>query len=303
LRGQARLAIAKAVQLEQTGLTDWTIGTLPQQVQAEQAGNTVAGYPALVDEGDGVSVRVLTSRSGQARAHWGGTRRLLLLAAPSTRKALTRSMSNDTKLAIARTRLGSVDALLDDATNAAIDHLIDQAGGPPWDDADFRSLQRLVRDDLVDTVARIGADVGRIVVAASAVEARLAKLTAPAVQPSVADAHAQLQRLVRPGFVSASGMHRLPDVLRYVRGIERRLEKLPAEPFKDAQKMKAVQALERDRDALLQRLPTGPARSEARRLSWQLEELRVSLFAQVLGTNGSISEQRIRKELTALAAR
>ena len=303
LRGRARLAIAEAVQLERSGLTDWTIGTLPQAVEAERAGNTVAGYPALVDEGDaGVAVRVLTTPAGQARAHWAGVRRLLLLAAPSTRKALTRTLSNDTKLALARTGAGSVDALLDDATRAAVDHLVDRFGGPPWDEERFRALQSFVRDNLVDTVAAVGAEVGRIVLAAAAVEARLGRLTAPAVQASVVDARAQLHRLVRPGFVTATGVHRLPDVLRYVKGIERRLDKVGSEPVKDAQKMRGVQALEREVDALLERLPPGPERAQARRLAWQLEELRVSLFAQVLGTSGPVSEQRIRRELTLLAA-
>jgi ATP-dependent helicase HrpA len=115
------------------------------------------------------------------------------------------------------------------------------------------------------------------------VEARLDGLTAAPLQAAVADVRSQLDRLVAPGFIAAAGVGRLRDVLRYVRAAERRLDKLPSDPARDRRLMQQVHELEDD-----------PA---SWRVRWPLEELRVSLFAQALGTSGPVSVQRIRKEL------
>ena len=114
------------------------------------------------------------------------------------------------------------------------------------------------------------------------------------------DARDHLARLVRPGFVAAAGASRLAAILRYVRGIERRLERLPENPGRDAQATNEVRVLERAYATFVESLPPSRVTSEVVELGWQLDELRISLFAQTLGTDGSVSPQRIRKALAAL---
>jgi ATP-dependent helicase HrpA len=281
LRDKVRAAVADAApSIEETGLRTWTIGTLPRVVES----GAVKAYPALVDEGDTVAVRAFPTEAEQERAMWNGTRRLLLLTLPHPPSTLQRSLGNDTKLALAAGP-STVAEVVDDCATAAVDELLVEAGGPVWDEGAFEDLQRRVRDGFGDLALDALRTAGDIAVAARDVEARIDRLTAVALQPSVADVRAQVDRLTAPGFVTDAGVRRLPDVLRYVRAAAKRLDKLPADPARDRRLMAQVHALEDD-----------PRSWRAR---WLLEELRVSLFAQSLGTPVPVSEQRIRKVLAA----
>src|SRR5262249_47452649 len=116
---------------------------------------------------------------------------------------------------------------------------------------------------------------------------RLADVRAPGVESSLADVRAQLAALVYPGFVTATGADRLPDVARYLRAISRRLETLPRSPARDREWRAQVHQAAR---AYGER--GGPAE-----VRWMLEELRVSFWAQSLGTRYPISPQRIERAL------
>ena len=136
---------------------------------------------------------------------------------------------------------------------------------------------------------------------AHSVGARLADLRADAVQPAAADMRAQLSGLIYPGFVTATGYRRLPHLARYLRGIERRLDKLPENPARDAASMAVAQRAEQAYRQAVAELParagSGPGVTDVR---WMLEELRVSLFAQTLGTQAPVSENRILAALGRL---
>jgi ATP-dependent helicase HrpA len=140
----------------------------------------------------------------------------------------------------------------------------------------------------------------RILDAARALERRLEPLTAVPLQPARADVRAQLERLVHPGFVAATGVARLPDVERYLQGALRRLERLPDATAVDRDRMNAVLELER---AYRERLRAAPGASGLRDVPWMLEELRVSHFAQSLGTRGPVSAKRIRRALDEAVTR
>jgi ATP-dependent helicase HrpA len=113
---------------------------------------------------------------------------------------------------------------------------------------------------------------------------------------AVTDIHVQLSRLVFPGFVSATGAGRLPDLLRYLDAIERRLDKLPEDPNRDHELVHRIRTLE---DELL-RIPRA---EDIERIRWMLEELRVSFFAQQLGTAQRVSEPRVQREIEEAARR
>ncbi len=132
---------------------------------------------------------------------------------------------------------------------------------------------------------RIVTAVEQIVADAADVAAVLARPGPAVTEPARADVRAQLESLVGPGFVAAAGAARLPDLRRYVRGMKRRLEQLGADPVRDSARMAQVQELQEAARA------ADPSRRDEAR--WMIEELRVSLFAQSLGTRYPVSPQRI----------
>ena len=146
------------------------------------------------------------------------------------------------------------------------------------------------------------ATVRHIVGAVAAIEARLAELRAPSLAPSIADVRAQLARLVRPGFVTATGARRLGDLLRYLCAIELRLDKLPEQPQRDRDRVLSVQRLEGEWAALREAAGPGPLPAEVAEIGWMLEELRVGTFAQSLGTAVPVSEQRVQRALAGVWA-
>jgi ATP-dependent helicase HrpA len=231
-----------------------------------------------------------------------GTRRLLLLSLPSPLRAVTARLPGAAQLALAAAPHGSARAALDDAAAAAVDALIAQAGGPAWDEAGFGRLRAHVAGGLVDATVDVAGQMARILDVARAVEQRLAALSAAPLAPAREDVAAQLRRLVYPGFAAATGAARLPDVERYVRGALRRVERLPDAAATDRDRMRAVHELEQAYRRRLEAWPAGRELPEAlREVPWLLEELRISHFAQALGTRGSVSSKRIRRVLEQAA--
>ena len=196
---------------------------------------------------------------------------------------------------------GGVPALLEDCLACAVDALLARCAGPVWTEPDFAILSGRIRPDLPGTVAEVVPTVARILQAAHAAQTGLRAL--PASDASADDMRTQLSRLVGPGFVAATGSRRLNDVLRYVRGIEYRLGKYPDDPVRDRARMLRVERMQQAYAVAVARLPGDPGkRAAAAALRWQLEELRISLFAQSLGTPKPVSEERILRALDDLLA-
>ncbi|MFG1951513.1 ATP-dependent RNA helicase HrpA [Micromonospora sp. NPDC048830] len=299
LRQEVRQVVAAAApDVARTGLTEWSIGALPRTIEQVRAGYAVTAYPALVDEGDTVGVKVFDTEAEQAAAHWAGTRRLLRLTLPSPAKFLQGRLSNEAKLALSRNPHGGVQQLVSDATGAAIDRLVADAGGPAWDAEGFAALREAVRAGLVDTVVEVMGRVRQVLTAAYAVEQRLGRTQNLAVVSALADIRAQLSGLVHAGFVTEAGYARLPDLLRYLTAIERRLDRLPGNPQRDRQQQDRIAAVQREYDDMLAALPPSRRRSATvRQIRWMIEELRVNVFAQALGTPYPVSEQRIYRAM------
>jgi ATP-dependent helicase HrpA len=302
LRGKLRAAISEAAGgVERRGLRAWTIGELPRTVEVRRGGRVVQGYPALVDEGDSVAVRILETPEAQREAMWRGTRRLLLLGVPSATKFVLGQLGNREKLTLRDYPHGTATDLFADCASCAADALLAEAGGPVWDAEAFAKLHDRVRGDYVDTMVEVVRKVERVLAASHAVQRKLqeaSRLPNPALAPALDDVRAQLDGLVHRGFVTATGLRRLPDVERYLRGIAYRLDRLASQPHRDAERMEAVQALEEDYQELLDRVPEGRQPGEAlREIRWMLEELRISYFAQPLGTPYPVSEKRLRRAM------
>ncbi|PXY21936.1 ATP-dependent RNA helicase HrpA [Prauserella flavalba] len=289
---------AAADSVERTGLTTAKFGELPQVFQAKRRGHEVKAYPALVDEGDSVAVRMLDTPGQQRKAMWEGTRRLLRLNVPSPMKYLNRNLSNTAKLVLTRNPHGSVAGLLEDCVDCAVDKLIAEGGGPVWDEAGFAALLERVRTSLNGTVLTVLREVENVLRAAHDVEARLADTRGDALRESLADVRAQLDSLVHKGFIAETGYDRLPDLVRYVRAIERRLEKLPSDPARDVERLREVDWLRQEYQAVLDTVPPRTAPSpELAEIRWMIEELRVSFFAQTLRTAYPVSVKRVLRAL------
>jgi ATP-dependent helicase HrpA len=302
LAGKVRGTLSKAAStVERSGLTEWTIGELPRTYERRQNGYDVKAYPALTDEGESVAVRMYETEAEQRRAMWLGTRRLILLNAPSPVKLIQGRLTNRGKLALSHNPHGSVAALFDDCVTAAADRLIAEAGGPAWDEDGFRALYDRVRADLHDATAEVVGLVERILAEAHEVDRRVRGTTSLTLVPALADIRGHLGRLIHPGFVTATGWARLHDVPRYLRALQVRLDKLPENPGRDRTLAHQVDVLTQEYEQALRRLhPSRRDEEPARQIRWMLEELRVSLFAQQLGTRFPVSDKRIRKAMAQL---
>ncbi|GAA2759609.1 ATP-dependent RNA helicase HrpA [Actinopolymorpha rutila] len=310
LRGELKVTLAKAASgVERANLRSWDFEEVPAEFAKQRAGLSVRAYPALADAGDSAAIRLFESEADARRAMWAGTRRLLLLNLPSPVKYVLDRQSYQTKLALSHSPHGSAAALFDDCLACAVDKLMADNGGPVRDRAGFDRLRDAVRADLHDTVADTVARVADILAVAHELDTRLRRTSNPLLLPAMTDVKAQLAGLVFPGFVTETGWRRLPDVVRYLRAIDRRLDKVGAETHRDAERMRSVQQVQEayeqararlSRDARVSGSLSAEAEEGLREIRWMIEELRVSYFAQVLGTPGPISDKRILKAIDRL---
>ncbi|WP_328669975.1 ATP-dependent RNA helicase HrpA [Streptomyces sp. NBC_00328] len=314
LKPKARQAISQAAaataereggeSLERSGLTDWTIGSLRRVFETRRAGQPVKAYPALVDDGaaaNTVSVRLFDTEAEQAEAMWKGTRRLILRNIPvNPGKFASDKLTNAQKLALSANPHGSVQALFDDCAMAAADKLIADFGGPAWDEESYRKLYDKVRAEIVDTTVRTVGQVQQVLAAWQACERRLKGVRSPTLLANLADVRGQLDALVKPGFVTATGLRRLPDLMRYLVAADRRLQQMPTGVQRDTSRMEKVHEMQDEYAWLLEQLPQGrPVPSSVLDIRWMIEELRVSYFAHALGTAYPVSDKRIVKAIDA----
>ncbi len=314
LKPKARKAISQAAaataereggeSLERTGLTDWTIGTLTRVFETRRAGQPVKAYPALVDDGptaNTVSVRLFDTEAEQAQAMWTGTRRLILRNIPvNPAKFASDKLTNAQKLALSANPHGSVQALFDDCATAAADKLIGDFGGPAWDEESYRKLYDKVRAEIVDTTVRTVGQVQQVLAAWQACERRLKATSSPTLLANLTDVRTQLNALVKPGFVTATGLRRLPDLMRYLVAADRRLQQMPTGVQRDTTRMEKVHEMQDEYAWLLEQMPQGrPVPQQVLDIRWMIEELRVSYFAHALGTAYPVSDKRIVKAIDA----
>ncbi|MFC7813057.1 ATP-dependent RNA helicase HrpA [Streptomyces sp. NPDC057367] len=313
LRPKARKALSQAAaatavrsggeSLERSGLTDWTIGTLSRVFETRRAGQPVKAYPALVDDGDTVSVRLFDTEAEQAQAMWKGTRRLILRNIPvNPAKFASEKLTNQQKLNLSANPHGSIQALFDDCAMAAADKLIADFGGPAWDEESYRKLYDKVRAEIVDTTVRTVGQVRQVLAAWQACERRLKAVRSPALLANLQDVRGQLDALVKPGFVTEAGIRRLPDLMRYLVAADRRLQQMPTGVQRDTSRMEKVHEMRDEYAWLLEQMPRGrPVPQQVLEVRWMIEELRVSYFAHALGTAYPVSDKRIVKAIDALA--
>jgi len=257
----------------------WTFGDLPEIMEIERGGRTLVGFPAAVDAVDAVTLQVFDSPEKAREMHRAGVRRLLALAFRERVRDLERSLARDVALA----------PLKDDIVAAAIDRTF-LADSVPVQQADFarRVAEGRSRFGLIaQEVARMAA---AILAEHALAQKRLAALAKAFPQP-VDDVRQQLARLLEAGFLARTPWERLQHLPRYLKAANARLEKLRADPARDARLAAELAPLH----AAWLRTRGGPQTPALEQFRWLLEELRVSLFAQELKTPVPVSVKRLAK--------
>lgn len=291
---QALSTVADNDHIEQEQLEDWTFGDLPKTYERKQLRFSVKAYPALIDEQHRVSIKLLDSEEQQKQAMLSGIRRLLLLTIPSPVKYLHEKLPNRTKLSLYFASFGTVIELIDDCIYCAIDKLIQDQGGIIWQQQQFEQLRQYVRQHLNEIVFDIAQKIEGILTVAYQLTKRLKANIDITYAVALSDIKTQLNSLVYKGFITDSGYQQLANIQRYLQAIERRLEKLASDVNKDRLQMLKITQVNNAYQKLFAILPVNRRKSEeVLAVRWMIEELRVSLFAQQLGTAYPVSDKRI----------
>ncbi|MCL1899536.1 MAG: DUF3418 domain-containing protein, partial [Promicromonosporaceae bacterium] len=286
----------ETVGLERDNVTEFPV-EIPESVETAIAGGAIVrGYPALVAALDSaVCLRVLATPEERDEAHAGGVRALLLAANRLADARVTSRWGAGQALALAASPYPNTAALVTDLHRAAIASLVPAAGAIRTAAA-YDEVRAEVRQRLEDEVYRIAGDVGAALTAARALQAEVKATQSLALLGVLQDIRGHLATLIYPGFVADTSPRRLPMLVRYLRADSHRLEKAAGNPARDAELTWRLTQVQQAYDGALARAGAHPS-PELLDVRWQIEELRVSFFAQQLGTDGTVSEQRIRRAL------
>ncbi|WP_430867005.1 ATP-dependent RNA helicase HrpA [Demequina aurantiaca] len=319
LTDSAAAALPRSID-EQPALQTWPqglpSGALPKEVATQVGALTVRGYPGIVQEGSAAkptaALRVLADRSARDLAHASGVRTLLAREASIGTKRITSRWTGTQALTLAASPYQSTDALVADLQFASVWALTTpDATGPAqrphvdaaavFDAAEYAKALELVRTHLEDEVYAL---VGRIVPALSAgrdIDVAVANSSSLSMLTIMADVRDHKAELLSDGFLTRIAPARVSHLARYLKADLHRLDKAPSDPNRDTERMWQLQTITEEVAAARSAYLAGRADPERalqlEQARWMLEELRVSLFAQQLGTDGPVSDKRIRKLL------
>jgi ATP-dependent helicase HrpA len=271
--------------------TAWTFGQLPELMEIAKGGQTLIGFPALIDKGAHVEIEVFDEPDVAAAKHRAGLRRLLALSLKEPIKFLERNIPDLTKMSVFYMPLGTAEELREQIIDVAIDRAFLEEP-LPTDEVDFRRRLEVGRSRLNLIAQEVARQAHAVLVEYAAATRKLKDARPP--KDVVDDVQAQLQRLVGKRFVSTTPWAQLHHLPRYLKGITLRLDKLRADPTRDAQRLAELRPVEqRWMRTLSDRRGAVDARLDEYR--WLLEELRVSFFAQELRTPQPVSVKRLDK--------
>jgi ATP-dependent helicase HrpA len=301
--------------LERTGVTRWDFGTLPDHIDRTHAGIRLRGYPALLDNGDSVCISVLDSAHSAAQAMRAGLRRLIMLTLGQDMRYLQRNLPGLDRMRLQYAKApeppseaptgawerkgggktGAPQDLADELTALIVDLTFTEGQPPIRDQAAFEARLTACKGRLMPTANEVCDLASRILDAYQGLRKRLAGITQINWMPSVLDLRAQLDALVFRGFLQQVPFARLKEYPRYLRAAEQRTEKLFHAAGRDQQRLAELKPL-LEQLAERQAAARAAERDDPRldEIRWMLEELRVSLFAQQLGTAYPVSVKRVQ---------
>ena len=297
--GQVKQTFVQAAtpELERSDLQEWDFDHLPNTFVQKVGGFEVQAFPALVPNGDKVDIALIDEADKAQRIHQKGVNVLIKNAMPSPLNYLQTKLPNKAKLGLYFNPFGQIKALIDDCIYAGIDALVSEyckkQGGDIRSKAEFDACVEIVRGEINDRVLSIAQQVEQGLTLAHQCQKQMKGNVPLTMINALGDCKSHLASLVYPGFVSDIGEARLDDWNRYIKGLARRLEKLPIDPNKDRMQQLTVEKVTRDWEKTCAKYPAGKVPQALLDVRWMIEELRVSLFAQQLGTAYPISAKRI----------
>ncbi len=286
---------------ERNGIVEWDVDELPQSVTLQRHGMEIKAFPAYCDEGNSVAVKLCESAEAAEAVQRKGVMRLFMLANRDKLKYLEKNLPGIKESCLRYAPVGRCDELISDIVSAAVEQSLLGDGDVPRERKIFLQQAEAAREQLIDKGNRIATSVGEILAAQQRINKALKGNVQPQWLNSIADIREQLDHLLAKGFVARTPLSRLQDLPRYLQAIEKRLEKLRTDPERDRRLMLELQPLWQ---RYWQRCGESDICVEAswQRFRWLLEELRVSLFAQELGTSETVSAPRLEKEWKALSS-
>ena len=292
------LTTKKVVSIEQSNITDWNFGTLPTTYEEKQKNYTVKAYPALIDHQNSVSIELVDNQEEQQKLNKLGLRRLLMLNIPSPIKYLHEKLPNKSKLGLYFNSFGTVLMLIDDCIACAVDELIDKYNQNIQNQDQYQKLLDYTKTNINETVIDIAKQVESILTLHYNINKKLKGRVDLSLAFALSDIKKQLSNLVYKGFVADSGYKRLADVYRYLLAIEKRIEKLMGNVTKDRQSMNIIEEVEKQYEKWVNSLPQiVRSKDSVINIRWMIQELRVNLFAQQLGTPYPISPKRVKQQI------
>ena len=280
--------------IEKKNITEWNFGDLPTSFTSKRGQFEVKAYPGLVANKDDVEIKLFDSEELAQAETSMGLRKLLLLNVPSPIAHMQRTLPNKAKLGLYYHGFGQLNVLIDDIISAAVGVIVDNSGLDVRSESQFTVLKDLVRSDLADTVVKVAESVELCLSTFNQVNKKLKGKVGLDMIMAHGDIKSQLEKLVFKGFVTELGFEKLPHLHRYLQAILKRLEKLVVDVNKDRLAMLSIERVASDYQALVNQLPKrGQIPEQLNDIRWMLEELRVSLFAQTLGTQYPVSEKRV----------
>ena len=289
--------------VEQGGYRTWEFGSLPENLEIQKGNQTLFGYPALVDRTDYVDLEVFDDLQEARKHHWQGLRRLFILMNKDTLKALQKQLPGLRELGLLFINVGSVEALVEQILNLAVERAF-MSEELPINAEQFNQRLQAGKPRLALIAQEIAKHALNALQANADLQKKLAQ--AKAASPGAyADIQTQLQGLIFPKLISEIPYAQLVHLPRYLKAIAMRIDKLRSNPSRDAQCQKDWESVARPWQKLLQgqRGSASYTLSEDQGLQdfrWQLEELRVALYAQELKTPTPMSLKRLEKVLASL---
>lgn len=311
LQGKVKQSIQKVADkgIEQENLTQWTFSALPTSYEKKVANITIKAFPALVDRKHSVAIELFEQAELAELAMLAGLSRLISLNIPSPIKYLQEKMPNKAKLGLYFNPFGSINDLLNDCIEGACRYLLMTfskeylKGELPRNQKQFEQAKEYIRAEIADCVLNSAIKLEQALSLRHDISKKLKGKVSLNIIQAHGDIKQQLEQLIFKGFITESGVERLTDIIRYLKGILRRLEKLNIDANQDRLKMIELEKVQSQYQQLLQKHKNKHAilPQELLEIRWMIEELRISFFAQNLGTAYPISVKRIMQKLKALA--
>jgi ATP-dependent helicase HrpA len=295
---KAHLAPSAKQAVEPARHTAWSFGELPELMEIRRGAQTMVGFPALVDRGDGVEIEVFDEPEMAAARHRAGLRRLVALQIKEPLKYLEKNIPDLQKMAAAYMGLGTLEELREQIIALALDRAF-LAEPLPTDEAAFKRRIDEGRSRLTLIAQEVARLAGQLLAEYGSAQRKLKDSRPP--KEVADDIQAQLQRLMPKRFMLAAPYAQLQHMVRYLKAVTLRLDKLKADPARDATRLAELRPLEQRWLRRLSELKgSGDARLDEYR--WLLEELRVSLFAQELRTPQPVSAKRLDRAWAQLVS-